>query len=291
MPYAQLMKRHDEMVEEGVQFRQWEYGLLEAPCQNPVGCCYGFCCVSCFAYQQRDRILKHSNTPYQPCGGMFCCCPTPVIDDSPNRECCMCCEACCCPYVAVLTNRDLIMWKYEVDYDACDEYIINCVICLDCIFTILAIIDDSFRDLRDIIDLLLMIIMSCSLAQQESTMDVVTGEPTCFGGNFTGDGQVQYSGAATNNQVDYGQQPNYQQPSNYGQPPANYGQQPNYGQPTANYGQPTANYGQPNYGQQGYGQPPATYNAPQQSYGQPSYGQPAPAQGYGGQPKNNVGFA
>jgi len=283
MPYAQLMKRHDEMVEEGVQFRQWEYGLLEAPCQNPVGCCYGFCCVSCFAYQQRDRILKHTGTPYQPCGGMFCCCPTPVIDDSPNRECCMCCEACCCPYVAVLTNRDLIMWKYEVDYDACDEYIINCVICLDCIFTILAIIDDSFRDLKDIIDLLLMIIMSCSLAQQESTLDVVTGESTIFGGNFTGDGQTQYSGAATNNQVNYGQQPpvNYaQQTANYGGQQPNYGgQQPNYGGQQPNYGQPTANYGQQSYGapQQGYGHP-ANYNAP--------------AQGYGNQPpQSGVGFA
>jgi len=273
MPYAQLMKRHDEMVEQNVQFREWEFGLLEAPCNNPVGCCYGFCCVACFAYQQRDRILKHTGLPYQPCGGMFCCCPTPEIDESPARECCMCCEACCCPYVAVLTNRDLIMWKYEVDYDQCDEYIINCVLCLDCIFSILAIIDDSFRDLKDIIDLLLMIIMSCSLAQQESTLDVVTGEPTILGGNFKGDGQTQYSANPTNDQAAYGQQPNYPQPV-YQQPPVNYGQQPNYAQPTPNYGQP--NYGQPapNYGQPNYGQPAANYN-----------------QGYGNQPQSGVGFA
>lgn len=289
MPYAQLMKRHDEMAEAGVQFREWEFQLLEAPCQNPIGCCYGFCCVSCFAYQQRDRILKHTNTPYQPCGGMFCCCPTPVIDDSPERECCMCCEACCCPYVAVLTNRDLIMWKYEVNYDKCDEYIINCVICLDCIFSILAIIDDSFRDLRDIIDLLLMIIMSCSLAQQESTLDVLIGEPTILGGNFTGGGgQKQYPTTAMTNQGAYGQQPNYGQPTaNYGQqtasyaqPPVNYSQQPYYGQPTPNYGQPTPNYGQPSYGQ-------PTGNT------HPSYGQPATQQHPYGAPnqQNGVGFA
>jgi len=279
MPYAQLMKRHDEMAEEGVQFREWQFGLLQAPCNNPVGCCYGFCCVSCFAYQQRDRILKHTGTPYQPCGGMFCCCPTPVIDESPARECCMCCEACCLPYVAVLTNRDLIMWKYEVNYDPVDEYIINCVICLDCIFSILAIIDDSFRDLKDLIDLLLMIIMSCSLAQQESMLDVVTGESTILGGNFTGNAQKQHPGNTMNNQVAYGQQPNHgQQPVNYGQPVVNYSPQPNYVQPTPNYGQQAPNYGQPSYGQ-----PAANYNTPVQRYGNGPYGAPAT--------QNGVGFA
>lgn len=186
MPYAQLNQRHEEMVEMQVQFKEWEYGLLSAPMKNPAGCCYGLFCISCFAYQQRNRILDNVGIPYQPCGGMFCCCPTPVIEDSPNKECCMACEACCCPYVAVLTNRDLIMYHYQINFDKCDEFIISCVICLDCIFGILAAIDDNFRNLKEIFDLLLMIIMSCSLAQQESTLDVVTGQPTLFGGKFSG---------------------------------------------------------------------------------------------------------
>jgi hypothetical protein len=214
MPYATLQAHHEELVESGTQFNQWQYALLQAPCSNPVGCCYGFCCTACFAYQQRERILKNLDIPYQPCGGSFCCCPTPEIEDSPMRECALCCEACCCPYVATLANRDLIMYHYKVDFDACDEYIISCVVCLDCLCSILALIDDSFRDLKDIVDLLLLIIMSCSLAQQESMLDVVTGEPTTIGGNFKAETQEnlpygveqvpqQASGAPPNQEVGF----------------------------------------------------------------------------------------
>lgn len=278
MPYATLMANHEEMVENGVQFKQWQYPLLQAPCSNPVGCCYGCCCICCFAYQQRDRILTNKGIPYQPCGGVFCCFPTPEIDDTPGRECCMCCESCCCPNLAVLTNRDLIMVHYEIDYDACDEYIINCVLCLNCICTILACISEQFEDLKDLVDLLLTIIMGCSLAQQESTLDVVTGEPTFCGGNFTGGNNAAQGG--------YGQQ---QAPASYGQPTVNYGQAPvNYGQsPAANYGQP--NYGQPqaNYGQNNYDAQPSGQNnyaaqpSGQNNYAAQPYGAPAQQRGVG----------
>jgi len=187
MPYAQLQTRHEEMLELNVQFRDWEYGLLSAPCKNPVGCCYGMCCMCCFAYQQRDRILKNANLPYQCCGGSCCCCSTPEIWDSPGRECCMCLEALCCTYLAVIVNRDLIMYHYQINLDPCDEYIIDVCVCLNIIFGILALIDDNFRNIKDILDLLLMIIMACSLAQQESTLDVATGNPTLCGGNFAGE--------------------------------------------------------------------------------------------------------
>jgi len=81
-------------------------------------------------------------------------------------------------------NRDLVMFNYRVDFDQCDEFIISCVICVDCVVGILAIFDDNFRTLKDLVDLLLLIIMSCSLAQQESQLDVVTGKDTCAGGNY-----------------------------------------------------------------------------------------------------------
>jgi len=187
MPYAQLQARHDEMVEMNVEFKNWQYALLKAPCKNPVGCCYGLFCMCCFAYQQRNRILDNVGIPYRPCGGFCCCFPTPICDDSPVKQCCMCCESFCCPYIATLANRDLIMYHYQVNFDKCDEMIISCVICLDCIFGILALIDENFRSIKDILDLLLMIIMSCSLAQQESTLDVATGNPTCCGGNYQGE--------------------------------------------------------------------------------------------------------
>jgi len=201
MPFATLQTHHDELVNQGVGFTEWQYPLLSAPCHNPVGCCYGFFCTPCFAYQQRQRVLEKANIPYQPCGGSFCCCPTPEIEDTPQRECCMFCESCCCPYVATLVNRDLIMYNFYVDFDACDEFIINCVICLDCICTCLALIDESFRNLKDIVDLLLCLIMSCSLAQQESTMDVVTGEQTLIGGRYAQKDQSADSQPLRNAQV------------------------------------------------------------------------------------------
>merc|ERR1719382_556515 len=167
----------------------------------------------------------------------------------------MCCEACCLPYVATLVNRDLIMQLYRIDYDPCDEYIITCVICLDCICTILACIDDSFENLRDIVDLLLSIIMSCALAQQESTLDVMTGEPTLLGGCHKSNVQKQFSSLSATQIVQQPRNNFAQQPAAYGQPQtASYGQapSPNYGQPVAvSYGQaPSSNYGQPNYAQQ-----------------------------------------
>jgi len=81
------------------------------------------------------------------------------------------------------------MYNFTVNFDPVDEYIISCVICLDCIFGILAMFDESFRDLSDMIDLLLLIIMGCSLAQQESMLDVVTETPTLVGGKFRPDKQ------------------------------------------------------------------------------------------------------
>jgi len=185
----------------------------------------------------------------------------------------MCCESFCCPYSATLVNRDLIMMLYKVDFDPCDEYIITCVICLNCICTILACIDDSFENCKDITDILLAIIMSCSLAQQESTLDVMTGDPTTLGGNFTSSVEKQYSG---NSAVQIGQhlQNNYApQEAAYGQPQA-----VGYGQPQAvGYGQPQA---------VGYGQPVPQRYGQAATYGQPQYAQQPPQYGQGG-----VGFA
>jgi len=81
------------------------------------------------------------------------------------------------------------MYNFTVNFDPVDEYIISCVICLDCIFGILAMFDESFRDMSDLVDLLLLIIMSCTLAQQESMLDVVTETPTLFGGKFKPDNE------------------------------------------------------------------------------------------------------
>merc|ERR550534_1180113 len=86
--------------------------------------------LSLIGHDIRERILEDLKQQYKPCGGSFCCCSTPAIDDSPMREGCLCCEVCCCPYLATLVNRDLVMYNYRVDFDQCDEFIISCVLCL-----------------------------------------------------------------------------------------------------------------------------------------------------------------
>merc|ERR1712096_396060 len=82
---------------------------------------------------------------------------------------------------------------------------------LDCVLSILAIFDESFQDLSDLVDLLLLIIMSCSLAQQESMLDVVTQKPTIFGGKFKPDTTPQ-----AGNGVSYGAAPGAYQQTNSG---------------------------------------------------------------------------
>jgi Domain of unknown function (DUF4333) len=72
-------------------------------------------------------------------------------------------------------------------------------------------------------------------------------------------------------------QPQYGDPSQFGQQPPQYGQ-PQYGQQPGQYGQPDQ-YGQPQYGQPGqYPQQPGQYGQPDQ-FGQPQYGQPGAVDG------------
>jgi len=219
MPYAVIQARHEELVASNIVFNKWQYPLLEACCYNPGGCCYGLFCTPCFAYQQRERILDDLKHHYRPCGGLFCCCSTPAIEESPIRECCLCCEVFCCTCLATLVNRDLIMYNYRVDFDPCDEYIISCVLCVDCIVNCLVIFDENFRNLKNLVDLLLLIIMSCSLAQQESQLDVETRTDTCVGGNY-----------ASKVGVRRGADVAYQTVSNQGGPPVGGGGQGRVGE-------------------------------------------------------------
>jgi hypothetical protein len=75
----------------------------------------------------------------------------------------------------------------------------------------------------------------------------------------------------------YGQ-PQYGDPTQYGQQPTQYGQ-PQYGQQPGQYGQPGQQYGQPQYGQQPgqYGQQPGQYGQPGQQFS--PYGQPGAEEG------------
>lgn len=194
MPFATLQQHHDEMEAAGVKLNPWQFALCSACFKNPAGFCFGLCCFPCFAGMQRNRLLKDRNQPYMPCGGNFCCCSTASCAQEQGGAGYMCgiaCEACCCPYLATMVNRDLVMTFYQVDWDACDEYIITCALCVSCIVDIAVCISaivggptDELRALQDIVDLILCGIMSCSLAQQESQIDYATGVSTTLGGNY-----------------------------------------------------------------------------------------------------------
>jgi len=184
MPFATLAKNQEAMLADaGNDTKEWEFKLITAPMNNPIGCCYGCFCTCCFAYQQRDRILTALDLPYRCCGGQFCCCTTPVFEP-PMRAPCMCLEALCFPFLASMVNRDLIMMNYLVKFDPCDECLLTCAVCLSwvtCVFDLLGI--DYPEGLADIIDLIITAILSCSLAQQEAQLDKELQISTWRGGN------------------------------------------------------------------------------------------------------------
>jgi len=213
MPFGKMKAHREEMLANGVQMREWEYGLFESCCKNPVGFCYGLICVPCFAYQQRMRILTSVNTTYQPfngsCGG---CCEAfqeTIVPGSPGEKCCMCCEFVLCPCCAVIVNRDMITVHYNVAEDKCDEYMVVCLgMC--CAIVLICLTKDNQRnrnrdqvrgktsntqthDIAACGELFLLVLMSCMTAQQESTLDVVTGNPTCLGGNFISEQQANFA--------------------------------------------------------------------------------------------------
>jgi len=218
MPFLKTSAHRKQMVANGVQMRDWEYGLLESPCRNPVGFCYGFLCTPCFAYQQRMRINTSVNIPYKPCGGngVCCCCKDlTTVPGSTGEKCCMCCEFCVCPCYAVIVNRDLITVHYHVSEDYCDQYIVACIGCF--ILCICAVLSSSGKSregrrrdrtqgrrtgqnhqnndalMEMSADLAIIAVLSCYMAQQESTLDVVTGNPTCLGGKFISEHRANFA--------------------------------------------------------------------------------------------------
>jgi len=154
--------------------KEWQDGMLNQPCANPLYCCVGCFCGCCFAYKQRERILDISGDEYKPCGGYFCCCETPELPKIPF----LCCEACCCTWTAIMVNRYMVRDMYNLKLDPCDECLLWCaciVSWLVCILKCFGVIEeDSICDV--LADCFIMSVMGCSLAQNEAELDFHTGQ-------------------------------------------------------------------------------------------------------------------
>ena len=156
--------------------------MIDIPCSCATLPC---CLVSAWPYispcaqvHMRHRVLNHVSpgsgwTHYQCCQG-YCpvCCFKP--SDTPHTfpRTCMYLEACCCPGLAASASRFVIMDKYGLMPDPCDNRIIrmnNCLLLARCICDIAAIFDKNLRHAAQILDCLSEVLfwstLGCMTAQ------------------------------------------------------------------------------------------------------------------------------
>lgn len=72
-----------------------------------------------------------------------CCCKKASCCEKTCPSLCLCFEAHCCNFAAVSASRMFVMEKYNLSSDPCDYMLIqlsNCLQCLACVCTILAIV-------------------------------------------------------------------------------------------------------------------------------------------------------
>ena len=132
--------------------------LIDVPCSCATLPC---CLISAWPYlspcvqvHMRHRVLNHVSPGsgwkhYQCCQGHcdVCCFKA---SDTPHTfpRTCMCLEACCCTGLAASANRFVIMDKYGLMPDPCDNSLIrmnNFLLLARCICDIAAIFDKNLR--------------------------------------------------------------------------------------------------------------------------------------------------
>lgn len=109
--------------------------MAEAPKEECLYCLYGalpFTCL-CAQMQSRYEVLNHLYPDskwehYVCCQGITgdCLCIRPGKMGEENCPAvCLCCEVCCCPGIAVSATRFLMMQKYQLRLDPCDNQIVR----------------------------------------------------------------------------------------------------------------------------------------------------------------------
>lgn len=160
---------------------QFQIGMMEAPCKNPLWCLYGGICCPCAQFQVRKRALEGHMENYVCCQGYFpgCCCFKPgQCGEKDHPSCCLCLEAFCCLSCAVSSSRMYVMDKYRVMPDPWDNRIIrfnNFLQLLSCICDLAAICIDELREFARILDLIAEIVfyttVGCMTGQMVHEME------------------------------------------------------------------------------------------------------------------------
>jgi len=142
---------------------------------NPITC-------SCAQYQLRYDVLNHiypgsKLDHYICCQGLFgsCCCFKPGrMGEEKCPACCLSLEVVCCPGPAVSATRALMMEKYSLGLDPCDNQIVRFNNCLQGLLVFVKIVnlfggnsrtEDCERNLRTIANIVYMTTQGCMLAQ------------------------------------------------------------------------------------------------------------------------------
>lgn len=143
---------------------------------------WAWCCVACLPltfpcvqthlrYQVLNHVAPGSEwSTYMCCQGYIpaCLCFSPgncFEQDAPRT--CMCLEAYCCPGLAISSTRFLIMDKYNLMPDPCDNRLVranNCIQLLSCFCHIAAHFDRNLADLENLVDILADLVFLCTAA-------------------------------------------------------------------------------------------------------------------------------
>lgn len=162
--------------------REWEAGLQDAACASPTFCCCGLFCPGPTAYYLRQQVLGGDMRQYTCCQGYFdCCCfKAGTVGEDSCPEGYLCVEALCCTHFSIQANRFYMSDTRDIKVDPCDNRIIrcnNCLQCLACLFELAACLtgDDGVGDaacaIRCIADSVYTAIMSCMAAQVAAELE------------------------------------------------------------------------------------------------------------------------
>jgi len=149
---------------------EWQIGVCQTPCKQPVRLVYGCCCPCCASYQDRVELLNITGEPYVCCGGL---CPCGPLGNPQNPNYLMF-EVFLCPGLASSGNRFLLQTRFARTNTPYDE----CIICFThlCSWMIwLAefVACDVPQEVELLADCVTMSVNGCMHAQQHAEIEFI----------------------------------------------------------------------------------------------------------------------